>query len=109
MICDGIKKIHHIGYLVKDISGAVETFKTLGFLQENEIFEDDGRKASFCFLVSGGTRIELVSPHKDSDLYPLLKKYRNSPYHICLEVDDIAKEKEELSMCSPGGGGGRVD
>jgi methylmalonyl-CoA/ethylmalonyl-CoA epimerase len=42
------------------------------------------------------TRIELVSPYKESDIYPLLKKYSNTPYHVCYEVENLTSATEYL-------------
>jgi len=47
-----------------------------------------------------GYRLELVSPESErSPIYGLLKKYKNSPYHICYEVknleDGLAKLEQD--------------
>jgi methylmalonyl-CoA/ethylmalonyl-CoA epimerase len=91
-----VKNIHHVGYLVKNITDSIEMFKILGYSVEKDVFEDEGRNASICFLTSSGTRVELVSPYKNSELYSLLKKYRNTPYHICYEVEDISSSIDSL-------------
>jgi methylmalonyl-CoA/ethylmalonyl-CoA epimerase len=91
-----IKNVHHIGYLVKNITDAVEAFKMLGYSIETDIFQDEDRKAAICFLVLGDVRVELVSPRHDSEVYPLLKKYKNAPYHICYEVDNLREASAEL-------------
>ena len=81
-------KIHHIGYLVKKIENAIKTFEDLGFVVEKPSKIDSIRNVSIAFLIKDGYRIELVSPiSEESVVYNLLKKYKNSPYHICYESD----------------------
>lgn len=93
-------KIHHIGYLVKKINAAVKEFEHLGFTLTQDITYDDYRKINICFLEKDGYVVELVSPADDSSVVAgLLKKYKNSPYHICYESEhfdeDLARLQEE--------------
>ena len=90
-------KVHHIGYLVKKIEKAKQAFEALGYQTEQDTVRDNIRKVDICFLVKDGYRIELVSPvSEDSVVYGLLKKYKNSPYHICYETADINSDYESL-------------
>lgn len=44
-----------------------------------------------------GYCIELVSPvSEESVVYGLLKRYKNSPYHICYETEDFEKDYQTL-------------
>lgn len=45
-----------------------------------------------------GIKIELVAPQKNSQIYPLLKNYRDSPYHICYVVENINSAIYELQI-----------
>lgn len=91
-------KIHHIGYLVKKIEKAKKVFEALGFLIEQDTVSDDIRKVDICFLVKDGYRVELVSPYsEDSVVSGLLKKYKNTPYHICYKTDDPEAAYRELT------------
>lgn len=91
-------KVHHIGYLVKKIEKAQKTFEALGYRTEQGIVRDDIRKVDICFLEKDGYRIELVSPvSADSVVAGLLKKYKNSPYHICYETEDYEAAYAELT------------
>lgn len=91
-------KIHHIGYLVKKMEKAKHTFEILGYRTEQDIVYDAIRKVNICFMIKDGYRIELVSPtSEDSVAAGLLKKYKNSPYHICYETDDYESAYEELT------------
>ena len=89
-------KIHHIGYLVKKMDKALPLFADLGYEIEKEPEYDEFRNADIAFLIMNGYRIELVCPHKGSDIYPLLKKFGNSPYHICYETEDRERDISKL-------------
>ena len=90
--------VHHIGYLVKKIEKATRTFLALGYRMEQEIVHDAFRKVNICFLVKDGCHIELVSPAaEDSVVSGLMKKYKNSPYHICYQTEDFDAAFTELT------------
>ncbi len=91
-------RIHHIGYLVKKIEKAKQTFLALGYLIEQDTVYDDIRKVNICFLTRDGYRVELVSPAtEDSVVSGLIKRYKNSPYHICYETDDFEADIARLT------------
>lgn len=91
-------KIHHIGYLVKKIEKAKKTFEVLGYHIEQDTVYDEIRKVDICFLIKDGYRVELVSPvSADSVVSGLLKKYKNTPYHICYEAEDPEEACQELT------------
>lgn len=91
-------RVHHIGYLVKKIERARRTFEQLGYRTEQDVVYDDIRKINICFMVMGDCRVELVSPvSEDSVVAGLIRKYKNSPYHICYETDDYEEAYAELT------------
>lgn len=93
--------VHHIGYLVKKIEKAIQTFLSLGYQIEHDTVYDDIRKVNICFLIKDGYRIELVSPaSEDSVVSGLMKKYKNSPYHICYLTDDFDQTYTALTTNS---------
>lgn len=90
-------KVHHIGYLVKKIEAATQTFEALGYQLTQGIMYDDIRKVNICFLQKDGYCVELVSPTaEDSVVSGLIKKYKNCPYHICYETDNFDKDYQTL-------------
>ena len=92
-------KIHHIGYLTKNLSKTQQQMQELGFAVEQESSYDAGRAVNIAFLVSGNYRIELIEPaSKESPLYPLLKRYKNTPYHICYEVSNLSDAVAEYEQ-----------
>ncbi len=83
-------KVHHIGYLVKHIDKALSEFERLGYTAVSQVVFDDIRKIHICFIEKDGYRIELVSPADSSSVVAgLIKKYKNSPYHLCYETPDL--------------------
>ncbi|MCM1038869.1 MAG: VOC family protein [Ruminococcus sp.] len=94
-------KVHHIGYLVKKMEAAVCAFQKLGYQIAQDTVYDDIRKVHICFLHKDGYLIELVSPaSEDSVVSGLLKKYKNSPYHICYETENF--EQDYMTLVSEG-------
>lgn len=90
-------KIHHIGYLVRNIEKAKKIFTNMGFLTVQEVIYDEYRGINIAFLNKDGYLIELVSPvDENSDVESIKRKIGNSPYHICYEVDDIKSSIEKL-------------
>lgn len=81
--------VHHIGYLVKRIETAIESFKVLGYSLIIASTWDESRQANICFLENNGYCVELICPSKESSLYPLLKQYNNAPYHICYVCSNL--------------------
>lgn len=90
-------QVHHIGYLVKRLKRSEEAFARLGYTVEREVCYDHVRDVNISFMKNGEYRVELIEPAgKTSPLYPLLKNYKNSPYHICYTVEDLEASKREL-------------
>lgn len=86
-------KIHHVGYLVKHLDKALQSFLDLGYSIEQDTVYDSLRHIHICFLIKDGYRIELVSPvDSDSVVANLLKKHKNSPYHICYESQNLDED-----------------
>lgn len=91
-------KVHHIGYLVKKIESAVRSFQELGYEIVQDTVYDEIRKVNICFLQKNGYRIELVSPvSDDSVVSSLMKRFKNSPYHICYETEHFDEDYQALS------------
>lgn len=85
-------KVHHTGYLVQDIKKSEAKFAALGFIPKGEVVFDGYRKVRIIFLKNGSHTVELIEPvGEESPIYGLMKKYRNSPYHICYEVADLSE------------------
>ncbi len=91
-------KIHHFGYITDNLyTGGVELFSFLGFEKDGEIVTDKERNIKILFMKNDKIRIELIEPvDSESPFYPLLKKYKNTFYHICYVTNDIEEEIKVL-------------
>ena len=90
--------VHHVGYLVKHMDKAVRKFSLLGFSQITETTYDPIRKIDIVFMEKDGYTVELISTDDpDSVVYNLYAKYKNAPYHICYQTDDLEQTAAELS------------
>ena len=103
--------IHHIGYLVKDIEKSAAAFEAAGFERilysdGSFVFDDKTRQCDISFMrirggdsVNGSGCIELVAPQSpDCPIYGLMKQYKNSPYHICFESEDLDGDVARLKQ-----------
>lgn len=91
-------RIHHIGYLVKNIDKAKEAFTSIGFSVKQEIIYDQIQDVNVLFMEKDGYVIELVSPNsKESVVARLMKTHKNSPYHICYESGDFDTDIKSLT------------
>lgn len=90
-------RFHHVGYLVKKLTKAEKAFTTLGFSTLGEVVYDQYRDINILFMEKDSIKIELISPVSEKSVVAnLIKKYKNSPYHMCYECDDFDKELAEL-------------
>lgn len=100
-------RVHHTGFLARDIEVSAAALEDLGYTRLTGVIRDDEPSASgarrnvdLCFLESGGTVVELVSPiDETSDVYNTLRANGEGPYHICYAVasleDAIASLREK--------------
>ncbi len=90
-------RVHHIGYLVKNLDKARAKFEVLGYSAEGPVTYDDYRGIDIQFLINGETRVELIKQVKeDSIVANLYDRYKNSPYHICYIADHFEEDIEYL-------------
>ncbi len=90
-------KVNHIGYLVKKTDTAKVAFLNLGYRIMQDTMFDSIRNVHLTFLEKDGYVVELIAPaDKSSVVYGLLKKYKNSPYHICYETPNFERDLEAL-------------
>lgn len=92
-------KIHHIGYLVKDIAKAVNKFEKLGYICNQDVVYDSIRDVNITFIKNGDYVVELVAPQSPASVVAeLYKKFRNTPYHICYETADLDRDVATLQQ-----------
>ena len=93
-------KIDHIGYAVKRIDRAQNSFEKLGFLFE-PVIDDTDRNVKLAFGEKDGYRIELVAPLDKKQGSPVDQYLRNAvgtPYHVCYISNLFDNEIESLQM-----------
>ena len=91
-------EIDHIGYAVKRLDRAVDSFHKLGFIFEPEINDED-RNVKIVFGEKDGYRIELVCPldqKAESPVDSYLSSVGSVPYHICYKSYDFDEDVEDL-------------
>lgn len=94
-------RIHHIGYLVKNIKKARDSFAVLGFSVTQDVVYDPYREIDILFMEKDGYTIELVSPKADTSVVSkLIKTYKNTPYHLCYSSDNFGQDIKDL--CASG-------
>lgn len=86
-------RVHHIGYLVKRLDKARDSFISIGFSVRQEPVYDWVRDVDILFVEKDGYVIELVSPRsKGSVVSNLMKTYKNTPYHVCYLSEDFERD-----------------
>lgn len=89
---------HHIGYLVKNMNESIKQFKILGYQLTNETITDQMRQIYITFLCKDGYRVELIQPISETSVVAgLMKKHKNSPYHICYTSDCFIEDTGYLT------------
>jgi methylmalonyl-CoA epimerase len=84
-----LKRIHHIGVLVRSIAETLPLYELLGF-QAEPPFELREQCVRAVFLCAGEDRLELLEPlTTDCPLAQVLAKRGEGLLHICLEVDNL--------------------
>lgn len=92
-----LKKVHHIGVVVKDLEKALEDFADALGVAPGGIHEMPERSLRLAFFPVGDSRVELVQPtDPESSVARFLEKRGEGIHHICLEVDDIRAALADL-------------
>jgi methylmalonyl-CoA/ethylmalonyl-CoA epimerase len=88
-----LKKIHHIGIVVRSLEEAFGFYRdTLGLpLHKTATVQDQGVKAAL--LLVGGSEVELLEPiNPDSGVAKFLQKKGEGLHHLCFQTDNIETE-----------------
>lgn len=94
------RRIDHVAIIVRDLEQALRFYRdTLG-LTVREIKEVASEQVKIAFLPMGGpggSELELIEPlAQNSSLAKFLEKRGEGLHHICLEVDNVEAELNEL-------------
>jgi methylmalonyl-CoA/ethylmalonyl-CoA epimerase len=85
-----IKKVHHVGVVVREMDQAMRFYRdTLGLhVHKLETIEEQGVKAAL--LTLGDSEIELLEPvMPDTGIARYLERRGEGLHHICFEVDSV--------------------
>lgn len=92
-----IKKINHVGIVVKDIDESLKFWETALGLKLHHLEEVPSQQTKIAFIPVGESEIELVQPTtEDSGMAAYLEKRGEGMHHLCVEVDDIEAKMQEL-------------
>jgi methylmalonyl-CoA/ethylmalonyl-CoA epimerase len=91
--------LHHVGYVVRDIAGSIESFAhSTRATWDGIISEDPHQRVRVAFLTvrAQDAQIELVEPAgEDSPVSDFLRK-GGGLHHVCYEVNDLELELAEF-------------
>ncbi len=112
-----IKKIDHIGIVVKDLDKAIAVYsKALG-LKVKTIEQSAEFNVRIAFLPVGEVLVELLEPVGPGMIRDFLKKRGEGLHHICYGVADLQKAMKRITgkkiqlrdkKPRPGGGGSKI-
>lgn len=92
-------RLHHVGILIKDISGSAELYSgRFGYRRKSDVIHDPVQRAYVQFLELPGDRVylEFISPdNPESHLWGALNK-GGGVHHICYAAADIDATIAEL-------------
>lgn len=92
-----IKKIHHVGVVVRDMERAMRFWRdTLGLhVHKTQMIEEQGVKAAL--LTLGDSEIELLEPTvADNGIARYLASRGEGLHHVCFQVDKVGRDLETL-------------
>ena len=94
-----IKKVHHVGVVVRDMEQAMRFYRDLLGLPVHrmEVMHDQGVKAAL--LILGDSEIELLEPVvPDTGVARYLERKGEGLHHVCFEVDDVERDLADLRV-----------
>lgn len=92
-----IKKIHHVGVVVRDMEQAMRFWRdTLGLhVRKMQTLEEQGVKAAL--MTVGDSEIELLEPTvTDNGIARYLESRGEGLHHVCFQVDSVDRDLEAL-------------
>jgi tRNA (cmo5U34)-methyltransferase len=91
-----LKKVDHIGIIVKDVEKTANTFTELfGFKLIDKMDTQDGEYQSV-MMVCGEIKLEIIQPLKKSGIATSLQENGPGLHHIALITDDILAEMKNV-------------
>lgn len=110
-----IKKIDHIGIVVKDLDAAIEQYRDVMGLPFVRTERNPAFNVDIAFFQCGEVLVELLSPYGPGINQDFLDRTGGGIHHVAYEVDDIEKTYEQVADSlgrkegiKPGAGGSRI-
>jgi methylmalonyl-CoA epimerase len=94
-----IKKVHHVGIVVREMEQAMRFYRDMLGLHVHklETIEEQGVKAAL--LTLGDSEIELLEPVvPDNGVARYLESRGEGLHHVCFEVDDVDRDLDALKQ-----------
>ena len=93
-----IGKLNHVAIAVPDLSAAAEQYRTTLGAKVGDPVDEKGHGVSVVFVELPNTKVELLHPlGSNSPIQGFLDKNPNGGiHHICYEVADIKKARDQL-------------
>ena len=93
-----IKKVDHIGIIVKDLEKAKQFYiNVLGLKQGQEDEYMPNYKCKIAFFPCGDTELELIAPTEADSVYgKYIEEYGEGIHHVAFKVDDIESALAEM-------------
>jgi len=92
-----IKKVHHVGVVVRDMEQAMRFYRdTLGLpVHKLQTIQEQGVEAAL--LTLGDSEIELLEPVvPDTGIARYLERKGEGLHHVCFQVDDVERALFDL-------------
>ena len=91
-----LKKVDHIGIMVRDLDQAIENFSAIGLNVSKRVVASKFN-SEIAFLPCGDLTIELVMPIGPGNGQNWLKEHGDGLHHICFDVDDLSAAHEKIA------------
>jgi methylmalonyl-CoA epimerase len=91
-----LKKMDHIGIVVKDLDKAIKAYTDMFGFKVVEKMAGPGGEFTNAMLALGDIRIELFQPLKPGSFSKFLEEKGGGLHHVSFATDDIVKEMKNL-------------
>ncbi len=91
-----LKKMDHIGVVVKDLDSAIKNYTDMFGFKVVEKMEGPGGEFKNAMLQQGDVRVELFQPLKEGSFSRFLEEKGGGIHHISFVTDNIEKEAKAL-------------
>lgn len=91
-----IKKMDHIGVVVKDLDSAIKNYTEMFGFKVVEKMDGPGGEFKNAMLQQGDVRVELFQPLKEGSFSRFLEEKGGGIHHISFVTDNIEKEAKAL-------------